>query len=130
MISKEELLGSCWGTGLDGVRGVPIIPRILSTVRCGKSLERWKARRTILVRQRDLTERRVILGLETAKTHKAWARQNELIEASNRAIDLLEEAAEVQAAHPEERIRVRFQEVRKVAKRRPKAVGRKSWQRK
>ena len=84
-MTKEELLGSTWGTGLDGIKGLPIIPLTLSTVRCGKSPERWIMCRAILVRQRNIQERRFIL-----RRKDPVPRLNELIEACNRALDLLE----------------------------------------
>lgn len=89
------LLGEEWGKAIDGKQGVPVLPpHLVSTTRCGKSLQRWKARRSIIVRQRDVLLKKYHLGLflDKARHEDRIDRVNERIDACNRVIDLLEVA--------------------------------------
>ena len=87
-------------TACDGAQGHPILPACLSTVRCGRRVERWLARCEILVRQRDLVLRRLELGIhpEPSRAERRLDRLHAAIDACAEAVDLLE----VAAAPPEE----------------------------
>jgi len=100
MLNTPALL-STWGQALDGVRGSPVMPSHLTTHRCGRDLQRWQERRVILIRQRDMTLRRLTLGLhpEPPKANRRLNRLNAAINVCNDAIDTLE----VALAHPEEK---------------------------
>ena len=72
-------------TACDGAQGHPILPACLSTVRCGRRVERWLARCEILVRQRDLVLRRLELGIhpEPSRAERRLDRLHAAIDASD-----------------------------------------------
>ena len=109
-----------WGSALDG-KTFPILPpHLASTIRCGKNLARWKERRAILVRQRDITLRRLDLGFyrRASKGERRVDLLNARINGCNKVIDALE----VADAHEEF---VPKHEIAKLAKRRKRCPQRK-----
>lgn len=105
-----------WGEAINGKYGVPILPtHLASTTRCGKNIERWQARRAIIIRQRNVLLKKLQLGLGVNTRLEARVdRCDERIEACNRVIDALV----VAEAHPEEP--VDHYEVARVAKKKRK----------